>query len=187
MHGLRNRGTSLIFLLLLGTGAGAAEICSNYRSESNCAGSRRPLHEGIDFRGDTGTVVVSATHGTVVRFEFSECAGNSITVRTDIVARHEDVEGPVYARYVHTEPLEELKVGQKLRPGDPIGRIIPLRKTRCYSSATHTHYELRVRDSARRHINPHPYWVGGEGRHGCYRPGMEVPAGKAVAPLRCPP
>jgi murein DD-endopeptidase MepM/ murein hydrolase activator NlpD len=165
--------------------AESARICSDYKSVINCAGKRRDIHDGADFRGDAGTEVISATHGTFVRRSFHECPGHGFFIRTDIVARHGDVEGPVYAAYWHAEALPHLKPGDVVKPGDPIGTIIPLRGTRCYSSAEHVHYELRVRDNARRHIDPHPFWVDGPGRPGCYRPGMTVPPGKAVAPLRC--
>jgi murein DD-endopeptidase MepM/ murein hydrolase activator NlpD len=178
---------SVALLLVAGACAtGGPEICANFKATGNCAGGARgEMHHGIDFRGEAGTEVISATYGTVVRTNYSECPGYSITVKTDFSARDGDVEGPVYAIYVHTQALAGLQIAQKLRPGDPIGKIIPLRNTSCYGSATHTHYELRVRNQAVHYIDPHAFWTDGPGKVTCFTPGMEVPPGKTVAPLRC--
>jgi len=37
----------------------------------------------------------------------------------------------------------------------------------------------------RKDIDPHEFWADGPRRVTCFRPGMTVPPGKAVAPLRC--
>ena len=160
-------------------------ICSDYLSTVGCTGRAREMHHGIDFPGNAGTEVVSATYGTVVRKTFSECAGHGLVVRTDIVARHGELEAPVYAVYAHVQPLAELATSQQLRPGEPIGRIIPLRFTRCYGTREHVHYELRVGNSAQRHIDPHQFWADGPGKLSCFAPGKPVPAGKTIAPVRC--
>ena len=172
-------------LAAAGCASGPPPNCSDYLSTQNCLGQKRDRHQGIDFRGVQGTEVISATHGTVVRMAYGECPGESVVVRTDITAVHEGVQGPVFAHYIHAAALDGVKIGQRVRPGDPIARIIPLRRTACYGSTEHVHYELRVRDSPRRHIDPHQFWVAGFRRVTCFRPGMEVPAGKTVAPLRC--
>ena len=163
----------------------AQDICSDYLSRTNCVGGRRPVHRGADFGGQAGTEVISATHGTVVGKTFDKCAGHGIVIKTDIVARHEDVEGPVYVRYAHVEAYAELKVAQTVQPGDALGKIIPLRNTRCYGSREHVHYELRVMGNAERHISPHEFWADGAGKVTCLAAGASVPPGKAVAPLRC--
>jgi murein DD-endopeptidase MepM/ murein hydrolase activator NlpD len=180
----------MLWLVALGLGAAGCTtrdlaVCSDYLGTNNCAGGKREIHHGIDFRGRAGTEVISATHGTVVRKTHSECAGHGVIVRTDIVAQHGGTPGQVYAAYVHAEPVGDLQVGQKLKPGEVIARIIPIRRTPCYSSTEHVHYELRVGDSPRRHIDPHQFWADGVGKVTCFRPGKEVPPGKAVAPLRC--
>jgi murein DD-endopeptidase MepM/ murein hydrolase activator NlpD len=165
--------------------AAAQDLCSDYLSRINCVYKNRALHTGIDFGGRYGMVVISSTHGTVVRRLFNECAGPGLFVKTDIRARHEEVEGPVYAAYWHMEPDPELKPGHQLKPGDPIGTMIPLRHTRCHGSREHVHYELLVNGNGKRHINPHEFWVDGERKLTCYADGMTVPAGKAVVPRRC--
>lgn len=178
---------ALVLLTAGGCTTPASLICSDYQSTWGCRSNPRgDTHSGIDFRGRAGTEVISATYGTVVRKTFSECAGEGIVIRTDIVARHEEVEGPVFASYVHTEAVEDLKIGQKVKPGDVIGKIIPLRRTLCYGTTEHVHYELRVRNQLKRHISPHQFWADGPGNVTCFKVGMSVPPGKATAPLRCP-
>ena len=181
---------ALSALLALLPAAGTAfgqDLCSDYLSTRNCVFKRRALHHGIDFGGVAGTEVISATYGTFVRRNFDECSGHGITVKTDFKARHGDTEAPVYVRYAHVEAYPALKPGQLLKPGDPLGTTIPLRRTPCHGSREHVHYELRVNADPQRHIDPHAYWVDGEGKVTCYKDGMNVPPGKAVAPIRCAP
>jgi murein DD-endopeptidase MepM/ murein hydrolase activator NlpD len=178
------------FLLLLPAASGTAtaqDLCSDYQSRSNCIHQRRPVHNGIDFGGVAGTEVISATHGTVTKRNFDECSGHGLTVKTDFSGRSGDIEGPVYVRYAHVEGYEYIKPGRPLKPGDPIGRTIPLRHTPCHGSREHVHYELRVNADPKLHINPHAYWSDGPGKVTCFRDGMTVPPGKAVAPIRCAP
>jgi len=163
----------------------AQDLCSDYQSSINCIGKKRPVHNGIDFGGVAGTEVISATYGTLVERNFDECSGHGLTVKTDFRATHEGKEGPVYVRYAHVEGYERVVPGLQLKPGDPIGTTIPLRRTKCHGSREHVHYELRVLKNPRRHINPHAYWADGPGKVTCYKEDMTVPPGKAVAPIRC--
>jgi murein DD-endopeptidase MepM/ murein hydrolase activator NlpD len=167
-----------------GTVAGQ-DLCSDYQSRINCVGKKRPVHDGIDFGGAAGTGVISATHGTFMRRNFDECSGHGITVKTDFSASDASGEGPVFVRYAHVEAYPQLRAGQQLKPGDPLGTTIPLRHTPCHASREHVHYELRIAADPKRHINPHAYWADGPGKVTCYRDGMAVPPGKAVAPIRC--
>jgi murein DD-endopeptidase MepM/ murein hydrolase activator NlpD len=178
----------LTLILLAGGGCTSisSRICSDYRSAWGClSNTRGDTHTGIDFRARAGTEVISATHGTVTARTFSECAGHGVVIRTDIIARHEDVEGQIFANYIHVEAIEDLKIAQKVKPGDVIGRVIPLRRTLCYGTVEHVHYELRVRNQAKRHVNPHQFWADGPGNVTCFREGVSVPPGRATAPLRC--
>jgi murein DD-endopeptidase MepM/ murein hydrolase activator NlpD len=178
----------IVLLLLLTAGTAAAQdLCSDYLSRTNCINRGREIHDGIDFGGVKGTEVISATYGTVEKRNFDECSGHGLTVKTDFRATHEDKEGPVFVRYAHVEGYTHVVPALKLKPGDPIGTTIPLRHTKCHSSREHVHYELRVFGNPRRHINPHAYWADGDGKVTCYRDGMTVPPGKAVAPIRCKP
>lgn len=178
----------ILLALLLSSGSAAAQdLCSDYLSTRNCVQKKRAIHRGIDFGGVAGTEVISATYGTVTARSFDECSGHGLAVRTDFRATHDGTEGPVFVRYAHVEGYPHVVPGLQLKPGDPLGTTIPLRHTRCYGSREHVHYELRVLGHPERNINPHAYWAEGEGKVTCYREGMLVPPGKAVAPIRCKP
>jgi murein DD-endopeptidase MepM/ murein hydrolase activator NlpD len=180
------RAGLLAAVLLLASGsATAVTLCSDYHSTINCLGGPRPRHSGIDFRGNPGTEVLSATRGTVAKKMFNECSGHGIAIKTDIVARRGNIEGPVYAFYWHVEPIAGLRVSQTVEPGDLIGKIIPLRRTRCYGTAEHVHYELRVGDTPGHDISPHQFWADGPRKLTCFENAASVPAGKAVVPVRC--
>jgi hypothetical protein len=175
--------------LLLGGCAvrGDPWICNDYRSAYNCIGG--PYlpggHQGIDFGADAGTEVISATYGTIVSMRSDQCSGFEIRVATDLIGRHGEIEGKVFAIYAHAKPLEGLAVSQAVKPGDPIGKVIPLLGTRCYASREHVHYELRVNNVRELHINPHHYWVDGPNKPTCFKAGSMIPVGKTVAPVRC--
>jgi murein DD-endopeptidase MepM/ murein hydrolase activator NlpD len=166
-------------------------ICNDYHSHVNCTGGRYleragpEGHRGMDFGADAGTEVLSATYGTVLKKTFDPCPGHGIIVATDLKGTKGMLHGvQVYAFYAHVEALPTLELGQKLRPGQVIGRVIPLRKTECYASREHVHYELRVGRQDGFDIDPNGYWADGPGKPTCYREGM-VPPGKTAAPIRC--
>ena len=177
----------VLWWLATATPAYAADrlICSDFRSRINCIGKKRDLHHGIDFGAPAGTEVIAATHGTFQRRTFHECPGHGLRVQTEMKGRAGDFEGRIVAVYAHAEALPQWKTGDEVKPGDVLGRVIPLRKTRCYGSREHVHYELQVGGFSDRAIDPHAYWAGGFRKPGCFKDGMAVPAGKAVAPLRC--
>jgi len=181
------RGLAIALLFAASGAAISQDLCSDYLTRKNCINRGRELHTGIDFGGVKGTEVISATYGTVEKRTFNECAGHGLTVKTDFRAAHEDKEGPVFVAYAHVEGYPHVVPGLKLKPGDPIGVTIPLRHTKCHGSREHVHYELRVFENPRRHINPHAFWADGENKVTCFRDGMTVPPGKAVAPIRCAP
>ncbi|MFN9708702.1 MAG: hypothetical protein ACK53K_02855 [Burkholderiales bacterium] len=91
----------------------------------------------------------------------------------------------VFAIYAHVKPLDSLKVSQVVKPGDPIGKVIPILGTPCYNSKEHVYYELRINNIRGLHINPHQYWVDDPNRPTCFKARAAVPAGKAVARLKC--
>ena len=167
-------------------------ICNDYHSKKNCVGGRYleragpEGHRGIDFGADAGTEVISATHGRVFKKTYDKCAGHGIIVVTDLRATKGLMhDGEVFAFYAHAEGLPDLSPGQAVRPGQVIGHVIPLRKTECYASREHVHYELRVGQKYGDDIDPNAFWLDGPGKPTCYREGLDVPAGKTVAPVRC--
>ncbi len=166
-------------------------ICNNYHSHVNCAGGRYleragpQGHRGIDFGADAGTEVLSATYGEVVKKTYADCPGHGIVIATDMKGNHGMVWDRLYAFYAHVEAVPGLSPGQQVRPGEVIGHVIPLRKTPCYASREHVHYELRVSQKYGLDVDPNEYWAEGPGKVSCFREGRALPPGKAVAPIRC--
>ncbi|MDA1099766.1 MAG: M23 family metallopeptidase [Proteobacteria bacterium] len=147
-------------------------------------------HPGIDFSAPSGTAIISATHGEITGFAVHGCGGGTLTVMTDIVGYYEPrskMRIPVYAKYVHVTIKDGLKAGDAIQPGDHIGFVQPWAADKCSGPIEHVHYELRVLDNKREHVDPSPHWLNGPGNVTCFNAGVSVPKGKAVAPLRCKP
>jgi murein DD-endopeptidase MepM/ murein hydrolase activator NlpD len=150
----------------------------------------RTAHAGIDFSAPSGTAVISATHGEISEFAVNRCGGGTLTVVTDIEGYYEPrhkMQIPVYAKYVHVTMRDGLAPGDRIRPGDHIGFVQPWAADACSGPAEHVHYELRVLNNQREHVDPNPHWLNGPGKVTCFSPEMAVPRGKAVAPLHCAP
>ena len=91
------------------------------------------IHTGIDIRGDTGDPVRVTANGTVTIASPQGGYGNMIEV---------DHHNGFATRYGHLSKIE-VKVGQKVRIGDTIGRIGSTGR----STGPHLHYETRVQES----------------------------------------
>ena len=172
-------------------------MCSGYHSTKTPAGepyiTLYPVgsghvwvhrHLGIDFCGPVGTPVISSTHGKVV-WTGSENCGGGIIVETDLGRRGK----PIYAVYWHMNPAAGL-LGRKLGPGDVIGAIQDPKKIawwkKCVGPVPHVHYALRTTlGPSLAYLNPNRYWAGGAGKFTCFRAKSRVPAGRAVAPVKC--
>lgn len=120
-------------------------------------------HEGIDFGAKEGTAINATADGEVVRSEMSKGGyGNVIEIQ------HAD--GTV-TRYAHNKS-NDVNVGQKVRAGDPIGRVGSTGR----STGPHLHYEVRKNGRA---IDPNIAFESGEHR----RPIGSTPAGDLGAPV----
>lgn len=94
-------------------------------------------HPGVDFnwgRGneDAGLPIVSVKDGTVEFVNNSEAHGRGLGLY--IIIKHSD---GVYSRYAHLSKVD-VKVGQKIREGDYIGRLGKTGPT----EYAHLHFEL---------------------------------------------
>lgn len=198
----------LLLMLILGFGLSACQttsgpsastpsgsglyICNDFGSTINCRGGRyslpsgRTVHAGIDFAASAGTPVYSATHGRVeINSKTDACAGDGVEITSTIMGTHKqlNMEVPLTIIYWHIKPNPELQVGQEVAPGHLLGHILPLLHSQCYGTTEHLHLQFEVnRDQV---INPNLYWLEGPGKVTCWREGLRVPLGKAIAPLRC--
>lgn len=148
---------------------------------------RATRHQGIDFGAAPGTAIISVSHGEIAWMQPNACSGYDIAVKTTILAPR--VPGrppePIYAVYSHARAFANLAVGDQVKPGDELGRVLPLLGTPCYTSKPHVHFELRFNNKRAQPANPHRFWALGPGRVTCYRADEAVPQDKIVAPLAC--
>jgi murein DD-endopeptidase MepM/ murein hydrolase activator NlpD len=103
-------------------------------------------HQGFDVVASCGTPLVAARGGTVVRKRFDPALDGNFVV---IAGRK---EGLTY-RYSHLIEPTSLEVGDRVRTGDPVGRV---GKTgNAISVGCHLHFEMRR--SSKRFIDPEPF------------------------------
>jgi murein DD-endopeptidase MepM/ murein hydrolase activator NlpD len=103
------------------------------------------IHTGIDLRGDTGDPVRATANGTVTIASMQGGYGNMVEI---------DHHNGFSTRYGHMSKIE-VKVGQKVRIGDTLGRIGSTGR----STGPHLHYETRVNDTA---VDPQKFFRAGD-------------------------
>lgn len=107
---------------------------------------RRPaLHAGVDYPAPTGTSVVAAASGTVVKA--SRRGGYGLMVEIDHGSGH-------VTRYAHLSAIE-VERGQSVEAGQAIGRVGSSGR----STGPHLHYEVRRGGKA---VDPTTYIQAGE-------------------------
>lgn len=133
-------------------------------------GPRLWQHAGIDIRVPTGTPILAAADGTVVRATWRPLAGKLVLVLHD--------EALATAYYHLSEIL--VTVGQVVRRGDPVGRAGMTGN----STTPHLHFAVCTRPAGQcgaaieaGWTDPVRYWVDG---NPCLTPGRT----HAVTPLR---
>ncbi len=102
------------------------------------------IHTGIDLRGDTGDAVRSTAEGKVTVAGWNGGYGNMVEI---------DHGGGLTTRYGHMSKIE-VKVGQRVKIGQTIGRIGSTGR----STGPHLHYETRIDDKP---VNPQKFLRAG--------------------------
>jgi murein DD-endopeptidase MepM/ murein hydrolase activator NlpD len=96
--------------------------------------NRPAMHTGIDFRGTIGEPVRATASGTVTVAGWSGGYGRLVEI---------DHGNGLSTRYGHLSEIE-VKVGQKVRIGEEIGRLGSTGR----STGPHLHYETRINGEA---------------------------------------
>ncbi|QSX05462.1 M23 family metallopeptidase [Sedimentibacter sp. zth1] len=91
--------------------------------------TKKNFHRGLDFAVPSGTPIVAAADGEIVRSDYSKSYGNVIEIK------HNDTYSTVYA---HNARLLA-KVGDKVKKGD----IISLSGNTGVSTGPHLHFEIK--------------------------------------------
>ncbi len=93
-------------------------------------GRGRRFHKGIDIKGKVGQPIVASAMGTVTQAGFDGAYGIVVTIEHG---------GGFMTKYAHMQAAT-VKVGQKVKRGDVIGRVGMTGRT----TGPHLHYEVRV-------------------------------------------
>lgn len=139
-------------------GITGSQLSDTYK-QGRAGGSR--VHDAIDIMADHGTPVVAAAPGKVEKLFFSK-GGGGITV----YVRSDDKKWIYY--YAHLQDYAPgLKEGQKLKRGDPIGRVGSTGNAN--PQGPHLHFAIhRMGENDSWHggtaVNPYPLLAGTEQR-----------------------
>jgi len=116
---------------------GELDFSSTFGVRSDPFLGRPAMHTGLDMRGSTGDPVHATAAGTVVTAGWNGGYGKMVEI---------DHGNQFSTRYGHLSAIN-VRVGQKVRIGDVVGRIGSTGR----STGPHLHYETRVNDEA---VNP---------------------------------
>ncbi len=126
-------------------------------------------HRGFDVRAATGTPIVAAAPGRVLRVFRDVMHGQQVVVDHGV-----DSDGArVLTRYHHLSRTD-VAVGEVLARGERLGL---LGSSGAAAVFQHLHFELRRGpDRAKADpVDPNLYWVDGIGRVTCFDPGRSYP------------
>ena len=118
----------------------SGSVSSHYGYRKNPFSGTREFHGGIDFRGKTGTEVVTTADGVVTKAKYVKGYGKCVVIK------HKRGYKTLYA---HLSKIE-VKPKQKVVAGEKIGEIGSTGR----SSGPHLHYEI-IRNGRR--LNPKNY------------------------------
>ena len=170
-------------------------IISDYHSKVGANGLKRSgKHRGIDIFARTGSPVIAAADGKVIKAKKDWCWGPTVLVR-----HGRDKKGDrLYALYGHVRNIS-VKVGQRVKRGQQIAEVGEDIFTGCGGGLHHLHFQLSysstqiplgwgwasfVADGARA-PNPHKYWENGEGNITCFEEGKWYSSSGLTYPLPC--
>lgn len=124
---------------------GEIDVSSSFGVRSDPFLGRPAMHTGMDMRGDTGDPVRATAAGTVVTAGWNGGYGKMVEI---------DHGNQFSTRYGHMSQID-VRVGQKIKIGDIVGRIGSTGR----STGPHLHYETRINDEA---VNPTRFLKAGE-------------------------
>lgn len=113
-------------------------ISSNYGERIHPISGERKFHKGVDIAVPQGTKLYSAVKGTVIKSNYSDSAGNQVTVQT---------ESGWAVTFMHMSS-RAVTVGQKVEQGDFLGL------SGNTGNSTGPHLHLQVEDANNNTINP---------------------------------
>jgi|GEM_PF-1163197 len=171
-------------------------IISDFHSNVGANGLKRSgKHHGVDIFAKTGTPIIAAADGRVIKAKTDRCWGPTILVSHGL-----DKNGkPFYALYGHVKNIN-VKIGQRIKRGQKIAEMGEDIFTTCGAGIHHLHFQISynprkipllgwgwanfVMDGAVA-PNPHKYWTNGEGRITCFEKGRKYIGSGLTYPVPC--
>ena len=171
-------------------------IISDYHSPVGANGLRRNgMHRGVDIFEETGSPVIAAADGRVVRAKVDKCWGPTILIRHG----NDKFGRKLYALYGHVKNIA-VKVGEKVKRGQQIAEIGKDIFTSCGAGFHHLHFQIShnprkvpllgwgwanfVMDGFSA-PNPHNYWEDGKGKVTCFEEGRKYSSSGLTYPVPC--
>ncbi len=112
---------------------GEIDLSSSFGVRNDPFGRGPAMHSGLDFRSSTGDPVRATANGTVVTAGWNGGYGKMVEI---------DHGNGISTRYGHLSEIE-VKVGQRVRIGQTVGRVGSTGR----STGPHLHYETRIDDT----------------------------------------
>ncbi|WP_275782763.1 M23 family metallopeptidase [Pararhizobium gei] len=112
----------------------SSDITSRFGNRPDPFFGRLALHAGIDFRAQTGTLIVATAPGTIIAAGRTGSYGNMVEI---------DHGNGVTTRYAHLSNIL-VNIGDKIDAGEAIGRSGSTGR----STGPHLHYEVRLNGEA---------------------------------------
>ena len=173
----------------------ASVITSDFHSRIGANGLKRGgLHRGVDIYHDSGTPIIAAADGKVIKAEIGDCWGPTV-----LLDHGKMKDGrPLYSLYSHMRNIN-VKVGDTVKRGEQIAEMGDDIFNSCGGGLHHLHFQVShnpdgipigwgwsyfVGDGWNA-PNPHEYWEKGPGQITCFEPGKTYRKDGFTYPVRC--
>lgn len=173
----------------------ASVIISDYHSRVGANGyPRGGIHRGVDIYHETGTPIIAAADGVVIKKRIGNCWGPTLLLSH---GRMEDGR-PLYTLYGHMRNMR-VNIGDKVKRGEQIAEMGVDVFNSCVGGLHHLHFQVShnargipigwgwsyfVGDGGNA-PNPHKYWADGPGKITCFEPGKTYRKDGLTYPLLC--
>jgi len=171
-------------------------IISDFHSTIGANGfGRSGKHKGVDIFAKTGTPIIAAADGIVMKANVDECWGPTVLIK-----HGPDHNGrPLHALYGHMRNIS-VKAGQRVKRGQQIAEMGEALFTGCGAGLNHLHFQLSYRPNRMPIVgwgwanfvrdgfaapNPHKFWENGIGKVTCFEKNKQYSTSGLTYPVPC--
>ena len=171
-------------------------IISDYHSAVGANGlGRSGMHRGTDIFAETGSPIIAAADGRVIRAKVDRCWGPTLLISHGLDATGK----PFYGLYGHVRNIK-VKVGQLVKRGQQVAEMGEDIFTTCGAGIHHLHFQISYNPrkipllgwgwanfvgDGMRAPNPHKYWENGAGKITCFEEGKKYSPSGLTYPVPC--